>query len=388
MNIAFVSRHDKYVKGGIQTVSKILSKKFTDDGHKVFWLSLIKSEITPLYEVNAFLSEGYINYYFPESDCESENNRHFLDEFIRKNKIDVLINQYGAYHAESKLFLSSQGCKKISVIHINPRLIGDNYFHYLWTGGWKRRIRIPLLPFLKYRFNRSRKEFYTWLLQASDSVSLLSNSFKSSYSCLEEASNVIGIYNPMNNYDGININPSDKKKQIVFVGRLDMIQKAPDEILYVFKEVEKKHSDWNLVIIGDGDDRRYLESLSRKLGLKNIKFTGFIDPICYYEESAILLQTSNNEGFPMVLIESLANKCVPVIYDSFAAAKDMIDDSVNGYLIKPKDRKAMAEKVNRLIEEADLREEMAESAYKKSLTFSVENIARQWYDLFDQLLKE
>lgn len=381
MNIIFVSKHDPSSVGGIGRVTDILAQKFLSDGHMIYVLSLIPTndKAKPLYP--------YELIYFPEQSCESEDNIHFLNNFIKEHKIDVIINQYGAYLAESKLFTSCKNVINISEIHIDPRLIVNSYFHYLWNAGWRKRLLIPLIPYLKYRFNNKRKSFYKWLTQRNDAVVLLSEKFKHSYPQLL-ASNVYSIFNPIQNFMDPIYDTNQKEKNILFVGRLECIQKAPQELIYIFKEIESRHNDWRLIIIGDGPDKKKLENLANRLRIQNIEFTGFTNPQPYYTNAQFICQTSTNEGFPMVLGEAMAHKCIPLIYNSFAAAADIIDNEMNGMLIQPRDRKAMAKALDNLINDQEKRAAMAEAAYTKAQQFHIDNIAKQWYALFDKLIKE
>ena len=113
----------------------------------------------------------------------------------------------------------------------------------------------------------------------------------------------------------------------------------------------RQNPDWRLNIIGDGNDRTRLESLSRKLKLRNITFAGRQDPQPFYMRAKILLLTSNHEGTPMVIQEAMSYGVVPVVMDSFSAASDMITDGYNGLLTKAFSIKKMAKAVNDLIED-------------------------------------
>ena len=51
--------------------------------------------------------------------------------------------------------------------------------------------------------------------------------------------------------------------------------------------------------------------------------------------------TSIYEGFPMTLLECQSFGVVPLLYNSFSAAVDIIDDGINGYLISPYKKKGI-----------------------------------------------
>ena len=129
-----------------------------------------------------------------------------------------------------------------------------------------------------------------------------------------------------------------------------------------------------------------MENIALDLHLKNVSFKGFQNPFQYYESASIFAMTSLNEGFPMVLPEAMSHYCVPIIYNSFDAASDIITHNVNGVLCKPHDKKNYAKNLIFLMKNTKQRELLAQEAYRKSLDFSVDNIGNQWEKLFEKMI--
>lgn len=124
MNILIVNRHEPIPNiGGIERISLLLGKYFAKDGNCVRFLSMIKSE----HELPAAISVDY----FPNEDADAQENFKFLSEYISRYKIDVLINQYGSWGRESKLFLSDSRPVRISEIHSTPGLLLNFYYRKL-----------------------------------------------------------------------------------------------------------------------------------------------------------------------------------------------------------------------------------------------------------------
>lgn len=97
MNICFVSRHNfNPLTGGIERVTNILAHKLSQN-HNVRFLCLVKDAI---HEYNT----GFETTYFPNEDIYSSININFLSDYIQKNNIDILVNQFGS-SSESRLFL-------------------------------------------------------------------------------------------------------------------------------------------------------------------------------------------------------------------------------------------------------------------------------------------
>ena len=97
--------------------------------------------------------------------------------------------------------------------------------------------------------------------------------------------------------------------------------------------------------------------------------------------------TSNFEGFPMVLPEAMSFGVVPLAFDSFPAVSDIIIDNKNGFLIPPFSIKQYVKKIEILINNDSIRQEMAQEGVKMVQNYSVENIVRQWEILFYRLKK-
>lgn len=89
----------------------------------------------------------------------------------------------------------------------------------------------------------------------------------------------------------------------------------------------------------------------------------------------------------MVLAEAISHKCIPVSFDSYEAASDIINDGVDGVLVKPFNINEYAERLAQLMGNEAKRVAMAENSYKKSNQFDLSTIADKWEQLFRQLSK-
>ena len=180
-----------------------------------------------------------------------------------------------------------------------------------------------------------------------------------------------------------------KDSQIVFVGRLENMTKRPYRILQTWKLIEGKYPDWNLTFVGDGPDRQSLEAKVEEQGLKRVTFVGFQNPVEYYKRASILMLTSDIEGFPLVLAECMSFGVVPVVYASYPAVYDIIEDGVDGIIIPKKDifpAELTARKVSLIMDDENIRMEMALAASKKSQQFSISTICRQWENTFNEII--
>jgi len=190
------------------------------------------------------------------------------------------------------------------------------------------------------------------MLDNTDKVVLLSKYHIIDYKRLVKNGNfskLISITNPITFSNVENIN-TIKQNEIIFVGRLDYSSKRVDRILKVWKIIQQKNKDWNLIIVGDGTDKERLEIISKSLNLERITFAGHTDPEQYYQRAKILLMTSNFEGTPMVIPEAMAYGVIPIVMYSFAGVNELIQNGYNGILTKPFRITDMADAIQGLID--------------------------------------
>ena len=181
--------------------------------------------------------------------------------------------------------------------------------------------------------------------------------------------------------------PLSKEKEVLVVARLDDWHKRISEILKIWETLQQdiRFAEWTLRIVGDGVDRSYYEEYVHKHVVPNIVFEGQQNPLAYYQKASVFLMTSACEGLPMTILEAQQCGCIPIVYDSFSSAKDIIATGENGILIENRDKEAYVAALKKLMMDDDLRNRMSEACIKSTERFSVENIAAQWNELFESL---
>ncbi len=110
---------------------------------------------------------------------------------------------------------------------------------------------------------------------------------------------------------------------------------------------ERLRTPLRLDVYGDGESRGALE---RRLdGSTAVRLHGF-DPDArrHLADASFLVLTSHSEGFPLVLVESMAAGCLPIAYDVPYGPADLIRDGRNGFLVPAGDVDALAAALCRL----------------------------------------
>ena len=365
--------------GGVEIVSTTLANLFIEDGHQV----TIASYKQPLNEATPLNLSDQCYLLFLSHPVLSIQNIKKLREYILTHQIEVLINQWVVpFYATLVWKLATYGTEsKIYSVHHNPP---DTNMR---IQSLKRKIEsgksyLKGVYGLVREVSRLSLAFY---IRNSHRFILLSPSFipvAQKFSRVKHPTKFLSIPNPIS----IPLPDEDisREKEIIYVGRIEYNQKRTDRVIDIWKELESKYPDWKLTIVGDGEDREDLQKRIDGYGLKRVEITGFVDPISYYKRASILLLTSEYEGFGLVIAEAMSHGVVPVVYNSFEAAKDLITDGHNGVLVdKPFSDSGFAEKVNELMDKPDYLNELSENGRIVSAGYSIDRIANEWYQLMD-----
>lgn len=169
------------------------------------------------------------------------------------------------------------------------------------------------------------------------------------------------------------------KKNIITISRLDY-GKRNDDIIKAFSKIKK--NDWKLYIIGDGKEFNNLNKLINDLNMNDrIILTGYknkeeIEE--YMLKSSLFLMASETEGLPMVLLEAMSYGIPCIAYEIASGVNDIIDNNKNGYIIKNRNEEEYIEKIEKVINDSKLRNELGIEAKNKANEFSKEKIVNIW----------
>ena len=175
----------------------------------------------------------------------------------------------------------------------------------------------------------------------------------------------------------------ERKNQIITLGRCSY-EKAQHFLLEAFAKI--KAPNWNLTIIGDGPLIEDLKNQAKQLNIaEKVEFCGFQKEVDFYlSQAKIFGFTSIIEGFPNALIEGMANGLAPVSFNCVAGPSDIIKDGENGFLIPVGDVTLFAEKLQLLINNPILMNEIASNASKIMQTNDLKIIVAQYEEFLFQ----
>jgi glycosyltransferase involved in cell wall biosynthesis len=179
-----------------------------------------------------------------------------------------------------------------------------------------------------------------------------------------------------------------ENKKIIAIGRLTY-QKGFDRLISTWNIIKEDIGDWELEIYGEGELRNSLQQQINELGVNNsIKLMGTSSQIKkIYENASLLVMSSRFEGFPMALVEGKSAGLPILSFDFPCGPKDIIQDKVDGYIVRNGDIQGLANRILQLIKDDKLRKKMGENAFINSDAFSEDKIMQRWINLFDSLLR-
>jgi glycosyltransferase involved in cell wall biosynthesis len=178
-----------------------------------------------------------------------------------------------------------------------------------------------------------------------------------------------------------------------FVGSVARLArpKRLDELLLAARLVCNNAPHSHFLFIGDGPLRQELEDQASQLGLtpNSVTFLGSrADIPDLLQVLDIFVLSSETEGLPISLLEALA-ATRPVVATRVGGIPEIIKDGVNGLLVSPHDPKGLAESIQELMRNEDLRRSLAVEGYRTVETsYSIKVIARKILALYELLLQE
>jgi glycosyltransferase involved in cell wall biosynthesis len=170
-----------------------------------------------------------------------------------------------------------------------------------------------------------------------------------------------------------------RRPALVAVGRLQPY-KGFDLLLRAFALTRAANPEWTLYLYGSGPEDGRLRGLVAELGLGSCVHlpgaTGAVDSVLQAGDLFVL--PSRHEGFPMVILEAMANGCPVAAFDCESGPRNVITDGVDGVLVPPADVAALARAMSRLMADRDERARLAAAARRSVARFSMDAVSERW----------
>lgn len=345
--------------GGTERVATMIANLIHRQGlRKVTFLSLIEHDSEPFFP----LDEGIIRYQL--EDVWINPGPGYLKvvpklrKFLKGQDVDVIIDIDIVLDCLS--IPASMGLK--------TKVISWEHFNYQFEQSVLYRKLI-----LKY------------LVRRSDYVITLTRRDREQYvRHLKRQGRIQAICNPIE--EPVLMPEVRKEKWIITIGRL-VPQKGMEYLAEVAQHVLKKHPDWQWVLLGEGEQRPMLEDRIRSGQLEGrLILKGNVQNVDYYlQKSQIYVMTSRYEGLGMCLLEAKVHGLPCVAFDVPMGPAELIADGTNGYLIPAFACDEMEEKIERVIEDAELRERFALNAKLGMEAYHPDFILAQWNQVLERV---
>ena len=286
------------------------------------------------------------------------------------------VNKYISLNKDAKMFIDYSGTatKYISKINIERKI----YWNHLSIEKMKPSKRARILR----RLNN-----YTQIVAICEEMAQeiktifpeLSSKVKVVYNFIDEEKIKLKMKEDKKLEEELS-----KEKYCISVGRLSE-PKDYETTIKAFKCLKERGIKEKLFIIGDGDLKEKLNKLIKELELEEqIFLLGMKEnPYLYMKNADILIHSSRKEGFPMVLLEGMCIG-VPIICSNFkTGAYELIEKEKNGEMFEIGNHEDLANKIESLLKNNELRKNYSEKSKKFVEKFYIEKIMNEYKNFIE-----
>jgi glycosyltransferase involved in cell wall biosynthesis len=190
----------------------------------------------------------------------------------------------------------------------------------------------------------------------------------------------------------LDINSNENEKDcftFLYIGQL-IKRKGLKWLIKAFKIVKKENSQIKLILVGEGDQRKYFEQMVDDMGLKgSVEFKGGINDkleiASIYKNSDVFVLPSLSEGLPTVILEAMYYG-LPVIATDILGIKEHFKDYA--ILVPPRNEKELADAMINLFDDCKLNKAIRSSKKCKKLIetkYSWDCVAKQYEELYEDI---
>jgi len=358
--ICFIT-FDITVMGGSEKVCASLANALSDK-HEVTIISVCKSDNEIPYNLNSSIKVFFLNVAKKRLREMSSDASKPLKKYLKENNIEIayLVGLYASF-----ISLDVKPFVKAKFVYCDHGAIMSDWhkkdntlMRYLCSLFTSRTVVLTERSRLDYikKFHIRKKR-------------------------------VLCIYNWIDeNITDSACEYNEKSKLLLSVGRFSE-EKGYDMLVEVADIVLNKHPDWQWHLYGDGPTLKQTKENAKARGITDkLIFKGNNNNVfLLYKDYAIIVLPSYQEGLPLVLLETKANKIPAVSFDVITGPREIIEDGINGFLIPMYDKKMMAKKICELIEDDKLRIDFSKHAYDNINKFSKKEILNKWQNLTKEL---
>ncbi len=363
MKLLVVARAIDQMAGGVERTSIRLMNNMLERGMEVELLTWDLAESTSFYAMKAEIKWHRLNMGSPENKASYAlmfQRARVIRNLVRQQKIDIIICFQAGPFLAMKIYLLGMGIPVIASERNSP-----SRFEHL-KAGWYKSIF-----FQGFRL--------------AHRITVQCENYRSLYPAYLQ-DRIITIPNPVYptqylSKPGIADNHA---YYLLSVGRLSY-QKNYPVLIKAFSMIAEEFSAWDLLIIGDGEDKEVLQQLIIEKQLTDritlLKPTKDIN--MWYRKSHVFCLSSQWEGFPNALAEALAHGIPAVGFSDCSGVNNLIETEKNGLLAPGNDNpSSLASALKEIMDDSAKRYKMGQEAISIVDKYDPEKI----YDLWENML--
>lgn len=247
----------------------------------------------------------------------------------------------------------------LSTLFLNTKVFVRDAMSPYRQRGWKERFL--------------RKKLY----KKAAGVIVMTQAAKIFVSNETGVSNIRVIKNPVSHIT--KINTLKKEKIVINVGRLTPV-KGQQYFLEACRKIDR--ADWKFIILGEGECRIPLKNKIDKLGLNDrVIMPGAVKDLdLWLNKSMIFVSTALSEAWGNAICEAMAAGLPVVSFNCDVGPKEIIEDGKNGFLVPVGDVDQLSQKIEKLMDNRNLRGEIGKNAMLKMKNLDIEIISEQIID--------
>ncbi len=267
----------------------------------------------------------------------------------------------------------------------------------IWAQLWQKKTIIHFHSFSPETTIQSKYRWiYCYLFSNANKIITLSEYWQ--YIVTNEfklENKVVVIYNPCtistaaNDKEKINtLREKTAMQSILYAGTVNQ-RKGYVDMITAFSLIAKKFPNWQLVFAGNGEIEQG-KTLAKKLGISQqtqwLGWVNGIDKDHAYREATIFCLPSYAEGFPMAILDAWSYG-LPVITTPVGGIPDVAKDGENMLLFAPGDTNKLAQQMEYMITDLDLRKKISIASLNFAKTkFNANTINKEIDNLYQAIL--